>query len=162
MAQGDVFSLVQQFDKLRQSLGSGGGGVGRPRPVAEAYPWTQRTQQYMAGFQPQAATAAPAAGGLNLVEWNGHRFDRSILGQLQHLAATFPGLRVTSGYRDPARNAQVNGVKNSRHLTGRAVDLVGDAKTMQAAAAWAKQNGIPEVLIHNAGSGTHLHLGWGF
>lgn len=32
-------------------------------------------------------------------------------------------IRITSGYRDPAHNAHVNGAKNSQHMHGMAVDI---------------------------------------
>lgn len=72
------------------------------------------------------------------------------------------GLRVTSGYRSPAHNASVGGVQNSYHTRGSknnpgAVDLVGSNKAMAKAAADAKKKGY-SVLIHNAGSGLHLHI----
>lgn len=152
MAQGDVFSLVQQFDKMRQGLGTGGGGVGRPmekpQPVGQAY-GQQQVQPAVAG--------RPASG---LVDFRGHKFDASVMPSIEQLVSKFGGLRVSGGHRTPERNVAVNGVKNSRHLAGKGADFVADAKTMQQAAAWAKQQGIPEVLIHNAGSGQHLHLGW--
>lgn len=160
MADGDVFSLVQQFDKMRQGLGSGGGGVGRPMeaPKVMAAQWQQQRQQLPYQGHEMQTLPAPKAGGL--VEWGGHKFDADALPHFQQLAQRFPGLRLTSGYRDPEHNAAVNGVKNSYHLTGRAADFAGSAREMQEAAAWAKTNG-GRTLIHNAGSGQHLHVSWG-
>jgi hypothetical protein len=77
----------------------------------------------------------------------------------QRLMGQFPGLRFTSGYRDEKRNAAAGGVKNSKHLTGEATDFVGSEEEMQAAAAAAKAQGA-KVLIHDSGSGRHLHIEW--
>lgn len=77
----------------------------------------------------------------------------------QRLMGQFPGLRFTSGYRDPQRNAAAGGVKNSKHLTGQASDFVGTEAEMQAAAAAAKAMGA-KTLIHDSGSGRHLHIEW--
>jgi uncharacterized protein YcbK (DUF882 family) len=76
------------------------------------------------------------------------------------MKSLFPGLRFSSGWRDPVTNQRVNGVPNSYHLKGRAMDWSGSARDMQAARSWALQNGATEALIHNAGSGTHLHVAW--
>lgn len=77
----------------------------------------------------------------------------------QQIMAQFPGLRFTSGYRDPARNKAAGGVENSKHLTGEASDFVGSESEMEAAAAWARSQGA-KVLIHDSGSGRHLHIEW--
>lgn len=77
----------------------------------------------------------------------------------QRLMGQFPGMRFTSGYRDPKRNAAAGGVATSKHLTGEASDFVGTESEMKAAAAWAKSQGA-KVLIHNSGSGRHLHIEW--
>lgn len=77
----------------------------------------------------------------------------------QWLMGQFGGLRFTSGYRDPQRNAAAGGVKNSKHLTGQASDFVGTEAEMQAAAKAAKAAGA-KVLIHDSGSGRHLHIEW--
>lgn len=76
------------------------------------------------------------------------------------LQKAVPGLRMTSGYRDPQHNAAVGGVKNSFHTQGRAVDFGGSAQAMAQGAAVARRLGAREVLIHNAGSGVHLHVAW--
>lgn len=101
--------------------------------------------------------APPAVG--NLVTYAGARFDASIVDRVRYIAETF-NLRVSGGYRSPERNADVNGVPNSRHLTGRAADFVGTRANMEAGLNWARANGAVEGLIHNAGSGTHLHVAW--
>ena len=132
-----------------------------------------REQNYMPQMAPPPQTPAftPTAsfdqsgGGSgasptgNLVSWSGFQMDSSVLGYAQYIANNF-GMRLSSGYRDPAHNAAVNGVPDSYHLTGRALDFSGNSSQMNAAAAWARQNGATEVLIHNAGSGMHLHVAW--
>ena len=77
----------------------------------------------------------------------------------QKLMGQFGGLRFTSGYRDPQRNKAAGGVKNSKHLTGQASDFVGTEAEMQRASAAAKAMGA-RVLIHDSGSGRHLHIEW--
>lgn len=77
----------------------------------------------------------------------------------QQLMGAFGGLRFTSGYRDPKRNAAAGGVKNSKHLTGQASDFVGTEEEMQQATSWAKARGA-KTLIHDSGSGRHLHIEW--
>jgi 3D (Asp-Asp-Asp) domain-containing protein len=72
------------------------------------------------------------------------------------------GLRMTSTWRSPSHNAAVGGVPNSKHTHGSmsnpgAIDWLPPS---QAAAAYARNHGVPEVLIHNAGSGVHLHTGF--
>lgn len=77
----------------------------------------------------------------------------------QRLMGQFTGLRFTSGHRSPESNRAANGVKNSKHLTGQASDFVGSEKEMRAAATWAEQQGA-RTLIHDSGSGRHLHIEW--
>lgn len=104
-------------------------------------------------------STAPAVISGNLVTYAGAKFDSGIVGKVQYIATTF-GLRVSGGYRTPERNRAVGGVANSYHLTGRAADFVGTQEQMLAARQWARNNGAREALIHNAGSGTHLHVAW--
>lgn len=127
-------------------------------------PGTPMPKPDIAVPRPAAPAAAPAPTATKgpsgrLVSWGGYQFDESVLPRMQELAGRF-GLRVSSGYRDPDRNRRAGGVPNSNHLTGRAGDFVGSAKAMHEAAAWARANGAREVLVHNAGSGMHLHVSW--
>lgn len=108
---------------------------------------------FSAGSQPAALTST------DLASYGGKQFNRGVVANVQDLAERFD-LRVTSGYRSPAHNARIGGSPTSWHLTGRAADFVGNETDMQAAAAYAQQTGAVEVLIHNAGSGRHLHVAW--
>jgi hypothetical protein len=94
-----------------------------------------------------------------LVSYAGYQFDQAILANVQHLDNNF-NLRVSGGHRTAERNREVNGSPTSHHLTGRAADFVGSQAEMQAGANWARANGAREAFVHNAGSGTHLHVSW--
>ena len=104
------------------------------------------------------STTPPQVTG-DLVTYAGRLFDAGIVPNVQYIATTF-GLRVSGGYRSPERNREVGGAANSYHLTGRAADFVGTQAQMQAARQWAGNNGAREALIHDAGSGVHLHVAW--
>lgn len=95
----------------------------------------------------------------NLVDYNGKKFDSAVVGNVREIASSF-NLRVTGGHRTSERNRAVGGVANSNHLTGRAADFVGTRANMEAAKRYAESRGAREALIHDAGSGTHLHLAW--
>lgn len=94
-----------------------------------------------------------------LVNYAGAKFDSSIVGNVEDLATEF-GLRVSGGHRTPERNKEVNGSPTSYHLTGKAADFVGTMSQMEAARAKALSNGARKAFIHDAGSGTHLHISW--
>lgn len=85
---------------------------------------------------------------------------------IQALLAQMFGLTPSSGYRSPAHNAAVGGVPGSLHTHGTpsnpgAIDLVGPLSAMRAASAYAARKWSPiENMIHDAGSGLHLHLGF--
>lgn len=71
-----------------------------------------------------------------------------------------PGLRITSGRRTPAANRRVGGSPTSRHLAGEAVDLAGTPVQMEHGRRTALAEGASEALIHDAGTGVHLHVAW--
>lgn len=118
--------------------------VAAPVPVVEPDTWSGPVsgERHAAGM--------PGWGGLK----------PDVQGYASAVLTEFPGLRFTSGHRDPVHNARVGGVPNSAHITGRAADFVGTARQMYDAAAWAKLHGARHVLVHNAGSGMHLHIEW--
>lgn len=70
------------------------------------------------------------------------------------------GLRVSSGWRSVLANRRARGKWNSAHLLGWATDLVGSRQAMDRAAEVARSWGARQVLIHDAGSGVHLHVDW--
>lgn len=87
--------------------------------------------------------------GVNTLSW-GHA-----------LAQRF-GLGISSGYRSPAHNAAVGGVPNSLHTHGSpgnpgAIDFTPPSS---AALAYVRSHGAREALIHDVGSGMHLHVGF--
>jgi hypothetical protein len=116
------------------------------------------------------ASAAPKSGttsaGEDLVSYHGYDIARSAISRVSAFSRVFNGLTIGSAYRDPTHNASVGGVANSNHLTGRAVDFSipgmsgsAEAEALRPMAEWAKSN-LPGVtyLIHDAGSGMHLHM----
>lgn len=78
-----------------------------------------------------------------------------------------PGLTLTSGRRSHQRNRAVGGSPRSFHLDGRAADFTGTEAALQAGADAARQQrlgrrctGPEEVLVHDVGTGRHLHVAW--
>lgn len=80
---------------------------------------------------------------------------------LRRTFGQFPGLTMSSGYRDVAHNRAVGGVPGSAHTKGMAFDAMGPAPQMQAAAKWLKSQGV-EAFVHPSSRGTmHLHVEFG-
>lgn len=167
------FDVIRQFDEMRQTL------TPQLAPITPAQAPKIELPEYAPAEAPlavptglQGASGVPPApapykgaggptGPMKLVNWRGRQIDQSVMSNAERLAQQFPGLRLTSAYRDPARNARTPGAaKNSWHMKGRAVDFAGNARDMASGAAWARQNGAREVLVHNAGTGQHLHVAW--
>jgi hypothetical protein len=79
--------------------------------------------------------------------------------------SAYPNARVTSQTRTPEQNQAANGVPNSAHLTGHAVDFtLGSEAEMEAAAQALNARGLPGVkaIYEGAGAknstGPHVHV----
>lgn len=150
-----MFGTVDEIVKLRDSYAP------KLQPLAAPEPPTQDMRPIMGPYAQQAQPVQQRAG---LGQVPKHHGWAKLLPHVQQrtleLMGSFPELRFTSGYRDPAHNARVGGVRNSGHTRGEKVDLVGTPQQMRDAAAWAVANG-GKPLIHNSGSGLHLDISWG-
>lgn len=136
-------SVSPYLDQIEQA----GGGVAADVGLA---PVPQQPQITV----PTAPAYDPSQMGSNFEEANPDG-----VGDWRNSFGSQFGLKLTSGDRDPVHNKAVNGVANSYHLkAGWAADFSGTAEQMSKAAAYAHTRGAKEVLIHNAGSGQHLHV----
>lgn len=88
--------------------------------------------------------------------WHGKQVRTSIVPLLEAWTHGHSGFTVTSGLRTAARNKQVGGAKNSRHLMGVAVDIVGPKTLLDHLQRTASSHGAVEVLRES----DHLHVGW--
>jgi hypothetical protein len=119
------------------------------------------SQSVKAGLPPNPGLNPPGSG--NSSGGKHENFDplryAARLHTAQKIANQFR-LHITSGHRTPQHNAQVGGVPGSLHVDGLAFDFVGAAQDMQRAYTWANSQPqvFSEVLVHNVGSGLHLHL----
>lgn len=95
-----------------------------------------------------------------LVDYKGKKFNPLILDYVKQVES-LGGLRLSGGHRTEERNRQVHGAKHSRHMSGFAVDFVGTREQMEAGLKLGRELGATSgSQIHDAGSGTHLHLQW--
>lgn len=113
-----------------------------------------------ANIQPLPAASsklALAAVPLGLETRKGIQVDNSILPAVEQVAQQF-GVKVNSGYRSAAHNAQVGGAEHSDHLTGDAVDFTGSPQQMAALQAWALKQKFPYVEPTSQTHGSHVHI----
>lgn len=89
---------------------------------------------------PAGLVPAPAA----VTQRAGILLDRRISDEAVAIARYF-GVKISSGYRTRAANAEVGGAFDSDHLRGDAVDYVGTKAQMEALFAWAQRQGFPYV-----------------
>jgi hypothetical protein len=136
-------------------------GFGEPRTFMERA--IAQVGQNYATANPGIFGPMPGDGGGPLM---GGSFKGGTYKKANAIARRF-GLRVSSGYRSPKHNAAVGGVPGSLHTHGSAsnpgaIDLVGSTGAMYKALAYARSHikGLKEALVHDVGSGLHLHLGF--
>ena len=76
----------------------------------------------------------------------------------RRLVSLEPYLSETSGHRTVERNTAANGSDVSKHLLGMARDFAADEGSgLYAAEITAEELGLWAV-VHDAGSGSHLHV----
>lgn len=150
------FSKVQELMQLRSQQAGGLAQAGATNQYQAPTPGTVPMQG--GGYSQGAGFIGGNSAGLTT--FMGKPVNAAVAPMFNQLHNLFPALRFSSGYRDPNHNKAVGGVANSNHLTGRAGDWSGSSRDMYAAAGWARANGAREVLVHNAGSGLHLHVAW--
>lgn len=139
--------LAAQFQGMRDQAASG-------QPVAQA---AGQGELQGGPVSPVGPPAPPAEG---LVQFEGQRVAAGVVDAASAIKDQHPSLKVVSGHRTPGQNKAEDGVDNSWHLKGRAVDYKGPVKDLYAAAATAKLMGATESLVHNNGSGMVLHVAW--
>ena len=85
------------------------------------------------------------------------RIDPKLVDYLEKIRAHFgKPVRITSGYRSPAYNAKVGGVKNSYHLKGMAADIVIDGVKSKEVAQYAETIGCGGIGWYEARNFTHI------
>ncbi len=141
---------VEQAGTALNQVTGGGGKVTVPKKKSSSKKHSSRSsiRARASAVATTSATRSGSRGGTSL--------------QIAGALAKKHHLKINSGYRTPAHNKAVGGVPGSDHTKGTpsnpgAVDLGGSVADMQAAAAEAHSMGIG-TLIHDAGSGLHLHL----
>jgi hypothetical protein len=87
---------------------------------------------------------------------SGIRLSAGLVPQVEQITKQF-GVRVNSGYRTAARNAEVGGAPHSDHLSGNAVDFTGTPAQMRALYDWA-QGRFPYVEPWDQAHGNHVHI----
>lgn len=134
------------YAKALVAYNAGPGRVGKPL--------YKETANYVANISQMAGKSAERGGGEAAAS--------SSVRQVKNQITKKTGLKVTSTFRNPKHNAAVGGVPNSYHTRGskknpKAADFVGTRKQMERGAAIARRAGL-SGLIHDAGSGVHLHI----
>lgn len=111
------------------------------------------------------ASAAAAGGGASSTRFvsvpaaiaarTGIMLDPAVFPSAADIARQF-GVRINSGYRDPAHNKSIGGASNSDHLRGDAVDFIGAPQ--QLAALYKYAQGRYPYVEPMAQAKDHVHI----
>lgn len=83
----------------------------------------------------------------------------ALTGVQAQIESILPGVRITSGRRDPERNRSVGGAPNSYHLRGQAFDLAPPpGMSMADLERQLRASGLPFAELLNEGD--HVHVAW--
>lgn len=108
--------------------------------LAQLKPLEQPAARTLASAAPAPATSgAPSLAAVpdQIATRSGIQIDSAIVAPVSRIVQSF-GVKVNSGYRSPAHNAEVGGASNSDHLAGDAVDFTGTPEQMDALYQWAQ------------------------
>lgn len=88
------------------------------------------------------------------------RVNQGIVDKLKSLSSTVPTMTITSGFRDPIRNAKAGGASGSQHLQGNAVDIhfPGGVDETNKVIEAASKAGVGGIGVYGPGK---LHLDTG-
>lgn len=109
--------------------------------------WADNPTQVFPNFKPHEFDSPDVAGsGMNM-----HLSTLSMLQNARNIAGI--SFKINSGYRTKAHNAKVNGVKNSAHTKGYAIDISTSTATQTKIisalkAAGFKRIGIGKTFVH--------------
>lgn len=127
-----IQALTERFGYTQEQLQSYGGGAtednfiqtdsGRYSPqINQLFDDEVQRDLMQRGSSPQS-TQGPTSN-LTFAPGVDPRINRDIAEKTARLQSVAPGMVVTSGFRDPERNARAGGARNSAHLDGSAVDI---------------------------------------
>lgn len=125
-------------------------------------------QGQMSGRQPAPTADLPLQAGIHDADLaNTEPGMRSttpyVGGIIKQILGSVDGVEISGGWRSPEYNASINGVEDSYHVRGNAIDYV----IPDSATAEQKQQIVDAIMatgmfgnafFHDAGSGEHLHV----
>tara|TARA_R110001632_G_scaffold15806_1_gene51830 strand:+ start:2236 stop:2835 length:600 start_codon:yes stop_codon:yes gene_type:complete len=86
------------------------------------------------------------------------RLERELVAGLERLRKEVGPIHIASGYRSPAHNNAVGGVRNSQHVYGRAVDLHRSRMSGTVSEKAARAAGFSGVGIESRSNPSVIHV----
>jgi hypothetical protein len=85
--------------------------------------------------------------------------DTALMDILDKLRVRFGPIGINSGYRTPAYNAKIGGVKSSQHLLGAAADTsYAQGVQLEDVAKYAQWLGAGGIGVYGSGDGNFVHV----